>query len=610
MSDIGKLRRSGLVSTFGPGAVVDFRAGDAAVSGVIAGLEEWDRNFGPPGSAHPQSTHEPRLMQKLQQRGFQITGFRLPPVLRDQELEKSSDRLVAVEFPRWHQCPSCNLLGPARLWARTPGSAAMHCPECSEGHKVYVVPVRFVMACEHGHLQDFPWHFWTNHKPDCRKPDGFLRLETRSAGLVGIVVSCPECKASANMEGIFAEQTWTRTKLKCQGLRPWLAAADQPGCTQIPRAMQRGATNLYFPVTESSLDIPPWSDRLQSDLGQFWHPIVSIKDAAERRVFISALAGGVLKPTLDAMGWSVDRLAAEIDERLKALNEGSNEDLRAAEYRQFTRGRDTPKEQGGQFEIRTEQVPEELGGCISRIVRAVRLREVRVLTGFTRINPPSDLTGPAIASISKGSPGWLPAIEVFGEGIFIDLDRTRLETWENHPGVKARTTAIDALWTDEHKSRFGEEPKWKPSTRFILIHTLAHALMRQLTLDCGYSTASLRERLYVGSDAPDMAGFLIYTSTTDADGTLGGLQQQGLPDLIRRTVPAAIHALEWCSSDPLCISGHMSAPAAASGAACHACVLAPETACEHFNRLLDRAFLVGTPEAPEIGFFHDMLKGV
>jgi hypothetical protein len=127
--------------------------------------------------------------------------------------------------------------------------------------------------------------------------------------------------------------------------------------------------------------------------------------------------------------------------------------------------------------------------------------------------------------------------------------------------------------------------------------------MRQLSLDCGYSTASLRERLYVDEENPGMAGLLIYTSTTDADGTLGGLQRQGTPTLIRRTIPAAIHAMDWCSSDPLCIEGHMAAPEAASGAACHACVLAPETACEHFNRLLDRALLVGTPGHPETGFF-------
>lgn len=286
MADIGKLRRSGLVSIFGPGSVVDFRDGDAAVSGVIAGLEEWDRNFPPAGVANAQSTYEPRLMQKLQKSGFQISGFRLPPVMTDQDLKKYNDRLVAAQFPHWHQCPKCNRIGQTGLWAPIVGRAALQCPFCTDGHPVYVVPVRFVMACEHGHLQDFPWHRWVGHEQGCKGRSGFLYLNTRSAGLAGLFVSCPECKASASLEGIFAEQTWESLGHRCDGRRPWLAGADETGCAKTPRAMQRGATNLYFPVTESSLDIPPWSDSLQADLGQYWSPIMRVRDPAQRRFFI------------------------------------------------------------------------------------------------------------------------------------------------------------------------------------------------------------------------------------------------------------------------------------------------------------------------------------
>lgn len=607
MADVGKLRRSGLVSTFGPGALVDFRDGDAAVSGVVAGLEEWDRNFGPAGIAHPQSTYEPRLMQKLQRRGFAISGFRLPPVMADQDLRKYRERLVAAEFPHWHQCPRCNRIGPSGLWAQPINRAALQCPECSGGHPAYVVPVRFIMTCEHGHLQDFPWHRWVGHESGCKGQNGFLLLEPKRAGLAGLIVSCPVCSANRSLEGIFGEQIWASVGLRCEGLRPWLAGANQPGCQKTPRAMQRGATNLYFPVTESSLDIPPWADRLQADLGQFWSPIVTVADREQRRAFIRTLAGTVLRQTLQAYNWTADRLVDEIEGRLDSLAETAEEDLRVAEYRQFRQGQDTPRDQATQFEIRVETVPENLRPWISRVVRAVRLREVRALTGFTRINPPADLESDAIAKLSAGNVDWLPAVEVFGEGVFIDLDRDRLNSWANDATVKARAAQIGQLWSDEFKARFDSEPKWKPSARFLLVHTFAHAVMRQLSLDCGYSTAALRERLYVDDEDPGMAGLLIYTSTTDADGTLGGLQRQGKPELLRRTIPAAIHAMDWCSSDPLCIEGHMAAPESASGAACHACVLAPETACEHFNRLLDRALLVGTPDHPEAGFFSELL---
>lgn len=609
MTDIGKLRRSGLVSTFGPGAIVDFRQGDAAVSGVIAGLEEWDRNFQPVGIAHPQSTTEPRLMQKLKKRGVEIAGFRLPPVLSDRDLQTTSDRLVAVEFPRWHQCPRCDRIGHSNNWGKRPGSAARYCQSCSRGRDVHVVPVRFVMACEHGHLEDFPWHRWVGHKEHCTKRDDFLFLKSVGAGLSGLRLSCPNCGAERNLDGIFAAETWERMRQRCGGRRPWLAGSDESDCPETPRALQRGATNLYFPITESSLDIPPWSDQLQIQLGQYWAPILSVEDQVQRAAFIRTLALTVLQPMLQAHGWSAEQLIEDVERRLTHLKAMENEDLRTEEYRQFAFGSDTPRDQGHQFEIRIETVPQELKTWFGRIVRVVRLREVRALTGFTRINPPGDAEDERVARIAVGNPGWLPAIEVFGEGIFVDLAREQLSLWEARPAVNERARRIAALWSAEHQARFGEKPTWEPSARFLLVHSLAHAFMRQLTLDCGYSTAALRERLYVESGEQGMAGFLIYTATTDADGTLGGLQRQGQPDRIRRTVPAAIRAMEWCSSDPLCISGEAAAPQAASGAACHACVLSPETACEHFNRLLDRAFIVGLPEDPDIGFARGMVEG-
>ena len=162
----------------------------------------------------------------------------------------------------------------------------------------------------------------------------------------------------------------------------------------------------------------------------------------------------------------------------------------------------------------------------------------------------------------------------------------------------------------EWRRRYGEgEPVWQITPRYLLAHTFAHVLMRQLTLECGYSTAALRERLYVSDGNDGMAGLLIYTATSDSDGTLGGLQRQGEAHRIQRAVEAAIAAMEWCSSDPLCIEGMIAGSDGLSLAACHACVLAPETACEQYNRFLDRAVLVGLPGAPDVGFFSP-LKGI
>jgi hypothetical protein len=204
---------------------------------------------------------------------------------------------------------------------------------------------------------------------------------------------------------------------------------------------------------------------------------------------------------------------------------------------------------------------------------------------------------------------WLPAIEVRGEGFFLVIDEARLKHWEIYGPVMQRAEEIDSAWKREWRSRHGADSA-APNTitsRYLLVHTFAHALMRQLTLECGYSRASLRERIYVAHGNNPMSGLLIFTATPDADGTLGGLQRQGDASRIVRTIHAAVQSMESCSSDPLCIEGMLAKPESFLQAACHACVLAPETSCEEFNRFLDRAMIVGLPGDRKIGFFNGFL---
>ena len=606
---LGDLRRSAVVMTFGPGSIVDFRADDGAVSAVAAGLEEWDRSFPPAGLANPQRISEPRLQKKLA-----VGGFRLPPVVdenwRGDDGKPDTRSLVAARFPEWLQCPQCDRVGPARKWADDAGRAYRFCGSCTAkapGQKrVFVLPVRFVMACPGGHLDEFPWHFWVGHKAGCtNKDNGFLTLKAEKPGLAGLVLSCPRCAVRKSMDGVFSARTWTG--FACRGHRPWLPEARE-ACTRTPRTLQRGASNLYFPVIESALSIPPWSDALQEALGVYWSAIVNA-DEADRAGFIRMLARGDLKPVLDELNVTPAELAQRIEDRLKRYNDDAILDIRQEEYRQFVSGTDTRRDDAREFEVRNVAVPAKLKPFLRHIVRAVRLREVRAIRGFTRINPPGDPDSPDVAPLSTAPRDWLPAVEVRGEGIFLSLDPDALHQWEHRPAVQERAARIDAAWQAEwHERHDGKDAPWSITPRYVLIHTLAHALMRQLTLECGYSSASLRERLYVAAGQDGMCGLLIYTATSDSDGTLGGLQRQGQPARIERVVTAAIRAMEWCSSDPLCIESMISPAENLSLAACHACVLAPETACEQFNRFLDRAFLVGLPDDPDVGFFTQLAR--
>ena len=603
-NDLGKLRRSAVIMNFGPGAIIDFRAGreGAPVSVVSAGLDQWDESTFSKGITHPQTIFEPRLQKKLG-----VGGFRLPPVFTDDD--ECSEFLKGVRFPNWLQCPLCDTIAKIKHWDREPGNPLRYCSKCSASkpgeYRVAAVPVRFVTACQNGHLDDFPWHHWVRHKKECEHKKE-LKLESRGAGLAGLIVSCPKCNASKSLERIFKKGALMDAS--CWGRRPWLQG-DNEECNLKPVTLQRGASNLYFPQMVSALDIPPWSDLIQKMLGQFWIPILNIPDPKGRAVCIENIF-----PSLSLPDISLENLISNVEHRIKIINEPERQNLRWDEYQQLCESQVDKNTIDKEFEIRASDVSDTLEKNLSRLIRVVRLREVRSLTSFTRIEPPglsSDPDKPDIqhAPLSKDRKNWLPAIEVRGEGIFIQLNPSRLAEWEALPEVLDRGALImeqlpysDALTLTE-----GQYITPQLCSRFLLIHTIAHILMKQLSLECGYSSASLRERLFVGAAPEDMCGFLVYTSTSDSDGTLGGLQRQGRSDRFEKLFKQAIRGNEWCSSDPLCLEGVTSATDATNLAACHACVLAPETSCEEFNRYLDRAMVVGTATAPEIGFFRNLI---
>jgi len=605
-NELGKVRRSMVLMNYGPGAIIDFRAGrrGAPVSIVAAGLEEWDSRASAKGLAHPQTIYEPRLQKKLS-----VDGFRLPPVVPDDERDDHNDVLVGARFPVWLQCPSCNTLNEARQWASDPGDPARYCANCSAGRaadqRVHAVPVRFVTACQHGHLDDFPWHYWVQHRDGCGHR-GELRLESKGAGLGGLVLSCPACGQSRSMERIFKADALAA--LRCRGRRPWLAGADE-ACELKPVVLQRGASNLYFPQVVSALDIPPWSDHVQKVLGQYWQPILNIENTGQRADFLRTIW------TLLAIeDMTLDELIATVEHRIRAINEPERQNLRWDEYQQFCASTGAYDRE---FEIRESEVPEILGELVSRLVRAVRLREVRSITSFTRIEPPGGRIAvndgrPEIrpAMLSMNRKNWLPAIEVRGEGIFVELSPDQIRSWEQRDAVMNRVRKLVPTLRASNALALPESDEIDESlaARFMMIHTLAHILMKQLSLECGYSSASLRERLFVGKAPHDMCAVLIYTASSDSDGTLGGLQRQGESARFTDLFVQAIRGSEWCSSDPLCIEGVSAATEATSLAACHSCVLAPETSCEEYNRFLDRGLVVGTPDEPDLGYFRSLLQ--
>ncbi len=605
--ELNEIRRSQVITTFGPGAIVDFRAGKhggAAVSVVVAGLDGWDEHAQPAGLNHPQTTSEPRLERLLH-----TDGFRLPPAVpKENKVYVNGARLPGIRFPRWLHCPECYGLREARFWNEDPGDAALYCGTCSSrrGRHIHVVPARFIMICENGHLDEFPWHWWVRHRDSCKNKQA-LTLKSEGAGLAGLLLRCTACQQARSMDGCFSRDAIT---FRCSGERPWLGDRE-PDCDRQPRAVLRGASNVYFPVVVSALSIPPWSDQIQKHLGIFWPRLLHADDDTKRRAIIEAMDLAV------PLQMSVDQLLEQVRTRIRQIEIQDQEALRFDEYTQFTLGQTA----GGvhhdesEFETHRENVPPELRRFFDHLVRVTRLREVRALRSFTRIRPPADWRDGGdvtFAPITRQQRNWLPATEVRGEGIFLAFNEQELGAWEGRSAVlQQRAAELHEAYAAEYRERHGSKavvPR-TISPRMLLVHSFGHALIRQLSLECGYSTSSLRERLYVDSHPQRrMAGVLIYTATPDSDGTLGGLCRQGLPSRIVRLVEGAVQAMQWCSSDPLCIDRVQSPTETLNAAACHACLLAPETSCEEFNRLLDRATLVGIPADRTLGFFSALLQ--
>ncbi|WP_018565601.1 DUF1998 domain-containing protein [Streptomyces sp. PsTaAH-124] len=595
----GTVRRSQVITTYGVGSLV---AVDHE-SFVVSGLDEADRSW---SADESKVVHERRLARLLG-----VDFFRLPPASED----TSTDGLRVRRFPLMHSCPECNELQPHRDFSPPAGRSV--CGTC----EVDLVPSRFVVACEAGHLDEFPYWQWVHRSPDrdatrLGRCGGRLRMRTtgRTSSLRSVVISCtcgqvPE----VSMEGSFRRNALKDLRLTCRGARPWLglSATDPAGCGLPLRTLQRGSSSVWQPVLKSALSIPPWSDGRADPLAEHWDALRQFDSREHIGIYLKGAFKGECPIPLDEV---MALLAAEREEDPEDGSTPSFDHryraLRNKEYERLRSGNDESEHsRAEQFVCETPlgdpTVLQPLGITGPMLVK--KLREVRALKAFTRLVDAESTTDAKEMPLSQNPMRWLPAMEVQGEGVFLRLDESRLDTWEKAPAVAARVERIRTAHQRVLEQRADDPSRAVPSPatpRMVLLHTLAHVLIDEWSLEAGYPAASLRERLYA---ADDMAGVLVHTATSDSAGSLGGLVAQGEPELLDHTVRSAIRRAEWCSADPLCMEADAAGSAGTNLAACHACVMLPETSCEHNNILLDRALLVGTPEEPTLGFFGTVL---
>ena len=434
-----------------------------------------------------------------------------------------------------------------------------------------------------------------------------LRLNyTGKAGLMGLIVMCENKNCTAKPRSLMGSAGPNSLRgYQCTGNRPWLGPHGKEECDppRQPRMLQRGATNLHFSKVASSILIPPFSDPLRAivDDPHHWETLT-------RGVGEDGLPEDTrLEVFADTLKLDFHRLKEIVLQKLTGFGVSdptqSEEEFRYSEYRALL---GSSGESDDEFVISAQDMnlyEDDIRAYIHDIVLVEKLAETRALAGFSRINPPPyrEFNPADRTLLSLQPPPWLPAVRVYGEGIFLTLEPAAMNRWITDQ-VEERYREI----CDNHVRIYqmlGRTPR-DLSPTFFLIHTLAHALIRRLSYDCGYGSSSLRERIYCWDNhGHEMSGLLIYTAAGDCEGTMGGLVQQGKPGRFESLLFGAIQDAQWCSSDPLCIESRGQGIDSLNRAACHACTLLPETSCEEGNRYLDRAALIGTTKETSFGFF-------
>lgn len=438
---------------------------------------------------------------------------------------------------------------------------------------------------------------------------GPLRLKEMgvSGEAADIQVSCDACGPDTKRRLVEAFGESALESLPgCRGRRPHLRDFASEPCPEPLKAISLGASNSWFGVTMSALSIPTGSKRITQLVEHYWHDLAEAE--SEREVKL------IRKPLKELAEFSDSALWETIQERRSAAGDTAAEPqtLKTPEWIVLTNPSAAPRSK--HFQVRAVDPPLPYAGLLARVVLAERLREVRALVGFTRLMSPGDaddtsggLDAHAYAPLSRAAARWVPASEVHGEGIFLQFHEPGVQEWMQRATLKARATGFFQAHRAWRAQRRLDPDTGYPGLRYVMLHTFAHGLIRQLALECGYAVASIRERIYaLEPNAPDgpMAGILLYTAAPDSEGTLGGLVKLGEPEELGPHLDRALERMQLCASDPLCAEhAPNQEPPTLHGAACHACLFAPETSCERGNKYLDRSLVVPTIEQPHLAFF-------
>jgi hypothetical protein len=628
------VRRSQLITTYGVGAL---HVTNNNVSQITMALDYWYnyqyyRNRPHKVEEEAFYIHDPRLESI-----FNLSELRLPPDYRESfrnsfrggDSNPNEDiKIPSQVFPTWFVCNKrCFSL---KKYDPTFGEYSPKCNSRTSKGEVcsgQMSQVQFITICEDGHLNEFPWLEWVHRTDKVENVScGPGNLKLRSTGsIIDSVVECSSCLKSNKMtrtrylddDGISSVLSGV---VKCKGSKPWIHNNYTESCDKPHRSAFRSEGNVYFANVMSSILLPSKSKidaaesimRQDPTLSVILGELFDIAKAYTPEKLKDLIQSNLLNGYSDSeIQTAFNRLTDNNGDENIELN-STNSDFRYTEYNYLINDTD-------EDELNTKKVPMELysntiNSYFTQITEVPKITETRALVGFSRLLP-KDVADRSILWKTEAGKynSWLPANVVKGEGIFFEFNQNKLDNWAQQSDI---TNRLNPLM--ERYSKFTDKTKRSKKNitdKFLLLHTFAHFLIEELCFECGYSAASLRERIYV-SEEPDtkMAGVMIYTANSDSEGSLGGLVRMASPDRIEPVLKKIIAKASWCSNDPVCME-HGSPDLAGQGteglnlASCYACSLISETSCEEFNIFLDRAMLIGDHNQGTFeGFFHDIIN--
>lgn len=607
------LRQSSLILGSGPGALTVLQDGTTV---IVPGIDAWYvTRRAPLIQRVPEDVkiNDPELAKNLG-----VDFFVLPPA-KGISRENDADYLHVSLFPSWLICYGCSSL--IKIEEPTP----IKCPACKVIGKPSrkMVQTNFAIACEDGHLDEFPWVEWVHRGVNniCETP----KLIFKAKGIVQlssqrVICSCGKKRdlggtSNANVDGStdLSETLDSNARFTCGGARPWLRQ-KQSECSKDVRMVLRSSNNIYFSNTVSSILVPKSNgensaarERIEASNQVKRYQAILLKNNYD----YLKVAQGIkdFNEPEHYRGIDAVSLARALQEKFQQVKHEELANLedqikfdRTPEWNALNNVRESS-------ELTVRSVGEFDGTRFGiKTLHAVPvLKKTTALMGFSRLKP-NEISPARGRQLLRRDPfnanaNWLPAIRQTGEGIFVSIDEALMSRWECHGEVQNRADVIKRNLDRNQRTLAGGEV----SARFVLLHTFAHTLIQELVIECGYTSASLAERIYADEG---QSGILIYTASASSDGTMGGLVEMSEPRTFFRSVEEAISRARWCSNDPVCMELGRSGQGNSGSnlAACHSCCLLPETACEYFNQGLDRAMLIGDPSSStSIGFF-DFIK--